>query len=99
MHKVTPKRSSMQESLRYLLDHPRRCYTLLFPGKATWILFAILFVLNTIDVILIIVLDLDNKEVTTGLPAGPRILAALFQAASSRHTGTASFVSSGMSVT
>lgn len=92
MSKITPKRSSMQEPLRFLLDHPRRCYTLLFPSKPTWILFGILFVLNFIDVILIITLDLHNKEVTTGLPPGPRILAALFQAASSRHTGTAAFV-------
>lgn len=90
---VIPKRSSLQEPLRFLLDHPRRCYTLLFPGKATWILFAILFALNFIDVVLIIVLDLQNEEVTTGLPPGPRILAALFQAASSRHTGTSTFVS------
>lgn len=93
MHKVCPRRSSLQEPLRFLLDHPRRCYTLLFPGKTTWILFAILFVLNTIDVTLIIVLDLDNKAVTNGLPPGPRVLAALFQAASSRHTGTSTFVS------
>ena len=93
--KVTPKKSSLQEPFRFLLDHPRRCYTLLFPAKATWILFAILFILNFIDVVLIIVLDLDNKEVTTGLPPGPRVLAALFQAASSRHTGTSTFVSLG----
>lgn len=91
--KVTPKRSAMQEPLRFLLDHPRRCYTLLFPSKPTWILFGILFVLNFIDVVLIIVLDLDNPAVTEGLPPGPRVLAALFQAASSRHTGTSTFVS------
>lgn len=89
--KVSPKRSSVQDPLRFLLDHPRRCYTLLFPGKATWILFGILFALNFVDVLLIIVLDLHNEEVTRGLPAGPRVLAALFQAASSRHTGTATF--------
>lgn len=91
MSKVTPKRSSLHEPLEYLLAHPRRCYTLLFPSHPTWILFGILFVLNFIDVLLIIVLDLDNPAVTTGLPAGPRVLAALFQSASSRHTGTATF--------
>lgn len=93
MTKLVPKHSSCQEPLRFLLDHPRRCYTLLFPAKTTWILFGILFVLNFIDVVLIITLDLHNDEVTSGLPAGPRVLAALFQAASSRHTGTATFVS------
>lgn len=50
----------------------------------------ILLALNFVDVLLIIVLDLDNLEVNA-LPIGPRILAAIFQAASSRHTGTATF--------
>lgn len=35
-------------------------------------------------------LDLDNPEVNV-LPVGSRILAAVFQAASARHTGTATF--------
>jgi potassium uptake Trk family protein len=90
MWKIAPAESSFRESLRFLLDHPRRCYTLLFPSTATWILAAIVFVLNFIDTLFIIVLDLDNPEVNV-LPVGPRILAALFQSASSRHTGTASF--------
>lgn len=90
MYKLSPRDSSFAESLRFLLDHPRRCYTLLFPSTATWILFAILFVLNFLDTLLIVVLDLNNPEVNA-LPVGPRILAAIFQAASSRHTGTASF--------
>jgi Trk-type K+ transport system membrane component len=46
--------------------------------------------LNFIDTLLIVVLDLDNPEVNV-LPVGPRILAALFQSASSRHTGTSTF--------
>jgi Trk-type K+ transport system membrane component len=37
-----------------------------------------------------VVLDLDNPEVNT-LPMASRILAATFQAANARHTGTASF--------
>jgi Trk-type K+ transport system membrane component len=90
IYKIAPATSSLKESSRFLLDHPRRCYTLLFPSTATWILAAILFVLNFIDTLLIIVLDLDNPEVNN-LPVGPRILAAIFQSASSRHTGTASF--------
>ena len=35
----------MREPLQFLLDHPRRCYTLLFPRNVTWILFGILLVL------------------------------------------------------
>jgi potassium uptake Trk family protein len=90
LYKISPATSSLRESLRFLLDHPRRCYTLLFPSTATWILAAILFALNFLDTLLIVCLDLDNPEVNA-LPPGPRIAAALFQAASARHTGTASF--------
>lgn len=87
MSRVVNKKSATKEHLEFLLDHPRRCYTLLFPSRPTWILFGIVFLLNFIDVLLIIVLDLDNPAVND-LAMGPRILSALFQAASSRHTGT-----------
>lgn len=90
MFKLCPESSAMKESLNFLLDHPRRCYTLLFPSRPTWILFGILFILNSIDVLLIMVLDLHNPAVTNLAP-GPRLLAAIFQAASTRHTGMASF--------
>ncbi|EFQ96947.1 high-affinity potassium transporter [Nannizzia gypsea CBS 118893] len=88
--KLAPKNSSIQEPLSFLLDHPRRCYTLLFPSRPTWILFGIIFAMNFIDTLLILVLDLKNPEVAS-IPLGPRILAAIFQAASARHTGTAAF--------
>ncbi|USP79607.1 hypothetical protein yc1106_06881 [Curvularia clavata] len=90
MWKVTPASSSTSESLRFLLDRPRRCYTLLFPSTVTWVLAAILVFLNFIDTLVIVVLDLDNPEVNV-LPLGPRILAALFQSVCTRHTGTAAF--------
>lgn len=90
-YNIVPINSKLRQPLNFLLEHPRRCYTLLFPSKPTWILFGILISLNTLNVILIITLDLDNVEVTDGLPVGSRILAALFQAASSRHTGTSTF--------
>lgn len=88
--KVFPKKSSIQESLHFLLNHPRRCYTLLFPSGPTWALFGILTLLNVADVLFIILLDLDNPTVTV-LPGWQRFCAAVFQAVSSRHTGTATF--------
>ncbi|KAF9891944.1 hypothetical protein FE257_002907 [Aspergillus nanangensis] len=90
MFKCVPETSSLKEPLDFLLKYPRRCYMLLFRSRPTWILFGIIFLLNFVDVILIVALDLDNPAVNN-LPLGPRILAALFQAASSRHTGTATF--------
>jgi Trk-type K+ transport system membrane component len=89
-HRFSAEESSLKLSLQFLLEHSRRCYTLLFSGTATWTLAAILFILNFVDTLLIIALDLDNPEVTS-LAVGPRVAAALFQAVSSRHTGTASF--------
>ncbi|KAH7127557.1 cation transport protein-domain-containing protein [Dactylonectria macrodidyma] len=90
MSKLAPRRSSIQEPLSFLLNHPRRCYTLLFPSGPTWALVGILMLLNIVDIVLIIVLDLDNAAVAY-LPGGQRLAAAIFQSVSSRHTGTASF--------
>lgn len=90
IYKCVPANSSLKEPLDFLLKYPRRCYTLLFRSKPTWILFGIIFVLNFVDVLLIVFLDLDNPAVNN-LPPGPRVLASIFQAASSRHTGTSTF--------
>ncbi|GFF78286.1 putative cation transporter [Aspergillus udagawae] len=90
MYKCAPEHSSLREPLSFLLNYPRRCYTLLFRSRPTWVLFGILFVLNFVDVLLIVLLDLHNPAVNT-LSGGQRVLAAIFQAASARHTGTSSF--------
>jgi potassium uptake Trk family protein len=57
--KMVPKTSSMWEELRFLLDHPRRCFTLLFPSRANWWLFWILVILNGVDLIFFIILDVS----------------------------------------
>jgi Trk/Ktr/HKT type cation transporter len=54
-----PKDSGIWEELQFLLDHPRRCFTLLFPAKATWWLFWILVILNGLDLIFFVVLDVS----------------------------------------
>ena len=82
--------SGVWEELRFLLDHPRRCFTLLFPSKATWWLFWILVVLNGVDTLFFIILDLDDPTVTSINPGGYRFLNGLFQAASTRTAGFAS---------
>lgn len=85
---MVPKSSAIWEELRFLLDHPRRCFTLLFPSKANWWLFWILVVLNGVDLIFFIILDLNDPTVTS-LSGGHRFLAGLFQAASTRTAGFA----------
>lgn len=86
--KVVTRGSPVWEELRFLLDHPRRCFTLLFPARATWILFAVLVLLNGIDLIFFIILDL-NAEAVDHLSGGYKVLDGLFQAVSTRTAGTA----------
>ncbi|KAA8564409.1 hypothetical protein MFRU_013g00350 [Monilinia fructicola] len=81
-----PRNSGIWEELRFLLDHPRRCFTLLFPSKATWWLFWILVILNGLDLLFFIILDLGNPTVTD-LPVNIRVLDGWFQAASTRTAG------------
>lgn len=86
--KCVPKHSGPWEELRFLLDHPRRCFTLLFPSKANWWLFWVLILLNGIDLIFFVILDLKDPTVTA-LPPGFRFLDGLFQAAATRTAGFA----------
>jgi len=79
---------ALWEELRFLLDHPRRCFTLLFPSKATWVLFWLLVLLNGIDLFLFVVLDLHDPVITV-LPPAVRVLDGFFQAASTRTAGFA----------
>jgi potassium uptake Trk family protein len=57
--KYIPEGSGFWEELQFLLDHPRRCFTLLFPSQATWWLFWILVLLNGVDLIFFIILDVS----------------------------------------
>jgi potassium uptake Trk family protein len=57
--KYVPRESGIWEELKFLLDHPRRCFTLLFPAKATWWLFWILVILNGLDLVFFIILDVS----------------------------------------
>jgi potassium uptake Trk family protein len=86
--KCVPYGGGVWEELRFLLDHPRRCFTLLFPKKATWWLFIVLVILNGLDLIFFVLLDLHDDTVTT-MPGGIQFLDGLFQAASTRTAGFA----------
>lgn len=89
LSKMVSRDGELWEELRFLLDHPRRCFTLLFPSKATWWLFWVLVLLNGIDLIFFIILDL-NQQVVTELHPGIQVLNGWFQACSTRTAGFAS---------
>ncbi|KAJ5919595.1 hypothetical protein N7454_009430 [Penicillium verhagenii] len=86
LSKFARQGTALWEELKFLLDHPRRCFTLLFPRNASWWLFAILMALNCIDVIFFIILDLNDSAVTQ-FPPGIRVLDGFFQAAATRTAG------------
>ncbi|KAF2196523.1 potassium transport protein TRK1/TRK2 [Delitschia confertaspora ATCC 74209] len=86
LERCAPRGSGVWEELRFLLDHPRRCFTLLFPSSANWWLFWVLVLLNGIDLIFFIILDLNDPTVMK-LSPGFRFVDGLFQAASTRTAG------------
>lgn len=65
LSKIVSKETPLWEELKFLLDHPRRCFTLLFPRNATWWLVATLVLLNGIDLIFFIILDV-SALISTG---------------------------------
>ncbi|KAK3301978.1 cation transport protein-domain-containing protein [Chaetomium strumarium] len=83
---MVPVATGLYEELTFLLDHPRRCFTLLFPSGATWWLFWLLVVMNGLDVMFFIVLDLGRSPVVD-LPAGLKVLNGVFEAVSTRTAG------------
>ncbi|KAI0036137.1 cation transport protein-domain-containing protein [Vararia minispora EC-137] len=86
--KIIPKRSSLLETLRFLLDHPRRCYIYLFPSPQTWFLLLVVISLTLTDWIFFLVLDIGNKEIES-LPLGVRMIDGLLQSAAVRSSGFA----------
>ncbi|ORY69786.1 cation transport protein-domain-containing protein [Pseudomassariella vexata] len=87
-HLFVPRGTGLWEELRFLLDHPRRCFTLLFPSTPTWWLFFILVALNALDLIFFIILDLGTGVVAE-LPLDIKFLDGWFQAAATRTAGFA----------
>ncbi|KAK4158029.1 Low-affinity potassium transport protein [Chaetomidium leptoderma] len=88
LSRIIPVGTGLYEELRFLLDHPRRCFTLLFPSGATWWLFWLLVIMNGLDVLFFIVLDLGSGPVVD-LPAGLKVLNGIFEAVSTRTAGFA----------
>ncbi|KAL4809291.1 cation transport protein-domain-containing protein [Aspergillus unguis] len=89
MRKMVPEKPAWKTwriTLDFILDHPRRVYTNLFPARHTWHLLATVIIFNGIDWAGFEVLSIGNKEIE-GLPTGYRILDGLFQALAVRAGG------------
>ncbi|KAI0776245.1 cation transport protein-domain-containing protein [Trametes elegans] len=86
LSKIVPRRSRVNETLHFLLDHPRRCFVYLFPSHQTWFLLTILFALNATDWFFFLVLDIGNPAIVN-ISLGVRFIIGLLQATAVRAAG------------
>lgn len=89
MWKVLPSDeyyADWRQTLRFVLDHPRRVYTNLFPARPTWWLVFSLIGLNGLDWAAFELLNIDNPPIAA-IPARYRAIDGLFQALAVRSGG------------
>ncbi|KAJ5819105.1 hypothetical protein N7474_004696 [Penicillium riverlandense] len=89
MRNMLPNRPAWQSwrvTLDFILDHPRRVYTNLFPARHTWYLLGTIIILNGIDWAAFELMSIGNKSIQA-LPAEYRVLDGLFQALAVRAGG------------
>lgn len=65
-YKLTPKNSRLAETLKFLLDHPRRCFVYMFPSTQTWFLAFLMFSLTSVQPLYPLAFPYDH-ELTTYL--------------------------------
>lgn len=86
-YRLTPKSNVMRrETFRYLLDHPRRCYTTLFPSTQTWWLLIVLVAITLVELVCFLALNYW-LPVLSGISWGSRFLDGLFQSVATRNAG------------
>lgn len=73
-------------TLEFLLIHPRRCYTNLFPSQHTWWLLLSVVTLNGVDWAAFEILNIGNMQIEV-LPTNIRVIDGLFQAFAVRSGG------------
>ncbi|TFK74624.1 TrkH-domain-containing protein [Pluteus cervinus] len=84
--KLVPKTSRMNETLHFLLDHPRRCFVYLFPSHQTWFLLTIVLILSSLDWFFFMILDIGNP-IIEAIPLGTRFIDGLLQGVAVRAAG------------
>ncbi|KAI5119163.1 hypothetical protein M0805_008646 [Coniferiporia weirii] len=93
--KIVPFESRLNETLHFLLDHPRRCFVYLFPSHQTWFLLTVLIMLNATDWFFFLVLDIGNSTIEV-IPLGVRFAIGLLQATAVRAAGFATVTLSAL---
>ena len=86
MMKCVPKGSRLRNTLKFLLQHPRRCFIYLFPSRQTWYLLTIQITIDITAWLCFEILNIGMPDIEA-LPVGTRILDGLFQATGLRTSG------------
>lgn len=86
MEKTVPKGSRLRNTLRFLLQHPRRCFIYLFPSRQTWYLLAIQITIDITAWLCFEILNIGMPDIEA-LSTGTRILDGTFQATGLRTSG------------
>ncbi|KAL5504739.1 hypothetical protein ACEPAH_7402 [Sanghuangporus vaninii] len=81
-----PVDSRLNETLHFLLDHPRRCFIYLFPSNQTWFLLSVVIILNATDYFFFLILDIGNATMEA-IPLGVRFAIGLLQSCAVRSAG------------
>ncbi|KAI9029660.1 cation transporter [Phycomyces nitens] len=85
--KLTPSSYIMlRETLHYLLEHPRRCYTTLFPATQTRWLLLVLIAITVAEIGSFLALNYW-LPVLNGIPWASRVLDGIFQSIATRSAG------------
>jgi potassium uptake Trk family protein len=85
---IVPKHTEMHHSLAFLLQHPRRCYLLLFPKRTTWYLVGVQVVVFVLLWICFTVLNVAYSPVISSIGYGGQyVFDGLFQALGVRSSG------------
>ncbi|ORX34133.1 cation transport protein-domain-containing protein [Kockovaella imperatae] len=85
--KMTREGSEMNQTLHFLLDHPRRCYLYLFPSQQTWYLTFVFVAFMGVEIFGYLVLDIGLSVLE--MSPFQRFSDSFFQSASVRATGFA----------
>ncbi|KAI8327508.1 cation transport protein-domain-containing protein [Blakeslea trispora] len=87
LYQLTPRTYVMRrEALLYLLNHPRRCYTTLFPATQTKWLLIVLVGITTVEFVCFIALNY-SLPILQHISWDIRILDSLFQSVATRNAG------------
>nr|UJH94642.1 Trk2 [Starmerella bombicola] len=85
--RMSPRFGQTRETLGFLLDHPRRCFMLLFPSTTTWWLSLTILIFIVVEVALFMILDHGTHSPQADMSAGLRLLSAYFQSIAVRTVG------------